>query len=115
MFVLRTLYKYERLKKYVFLTVCSKRQHRIAACSHVDVTGANQLPCLHADGLPWAFPGWVANDPLTGTHNDTGTPYDHPEQTCRYILEWCGNVFFAPFYAKNEPFYQDRLGTNGKS
>ena len=45
-------------------------------------------PTIKLYGLPWAFPGWVANDPLTGAHNDSGSPYDHPEQTCRYILEW---------------------------
>ena len=45
-------------------------------------------PAIKLYGLPWAFPGWVANDPLTGAHNDSGSPYDHPEQTCRYILEW---------------------------
>ena len=38
-------------------------------------------------GLPWAFPGWVGNDPHTGIPNTT-TPYNHPEQTVRYMLEW---------------------------
>ncbi len=45
-------------------------------------------PAIKLYGLPWAFPGWVANDPLSGARNDSGSPYDHPEQTCRYILEW---------------------------
>lgn len=45
-------------------------------------------PGIKLYGLPWAFPGWVANDPLTGAHDAAGSPYDHPEQTCRYILEW---------------------------
>jgi len=39
-------------------------------------------------GLPWAFPGWIGNDLQTGAQNITATPYDHPEQTVRYMLEW---------------------------
>ena len=39
-------------------------------------------------GLPWAFPGWVQNDPVTGVPNNTAGPYKFPEQTARYITEW---------------------------
>eukprot|EP00911_Craspedida_sp_UC1_P000081 UC1_evm1s67 len=47
-------------------------------------------PAIKLYGLPWAFPGWVANNPQTGAPNVAGggSPYDYPEQTCRYILEW---------------------------
>ena len=43
---------------------------------------------LRLYGLPWQFPGWVANDPQSGAHNDSGSPFDHPEQTTRYVMEW---------------------------
>lgn len=45
-------------------------------------------PGIKLYGLPWAYPGWVAADPVTGAPNSTGTPFDHPEQTARYMLEW---------------------------
>ena len=30
----------------------------------------------------------MANDPQSGAHNDSGSPFDHPEQTTRYVMEW---------------------------
>ena len=45
-------------------------------------------PEIKLYGLPWAYPGWVSNDPVTGAHNATGTPFTHPEQTSEYVLEW---------------------------
>ena len=39
-------------------------------------------------GLPWAYPGWVATDPVTGKHDHNATPFQYPEQTSRYVLEW---------------------------
>lgn len=45
-------------------------------------------PSIKLYGLPWAYPGWVGNDPQTGVHNATATPFDHPEQTVRYMMEW---------------------------
>ena len=43
-------------------------------------------PDIKLYGLPWAFPGWVGNDPETGV--PTGSPFSYPEQTSRYLLEW---------------------------
>jgi len=40
-------------------------------------------PDIKLYGLPWAYPGWVGNDPVTGTMNESATPFDHPEQTTR--------------------------------
>eukprot|EP00937_MAST-01D_sp_MAST-1D-sp2_P002652 g2652.t1 len=45
-------------------------------------------PGIKLYGLPWAYPGWVGADPLTGTFNVSATPFTHVEQTCRYMLEW---------------------------
>ena len=39
-------------------------------------------------GLPWAFPGWVQSDPITGLHNNTAGPYKYPKQTAQYVTEW---------------------------
>mgnify|MGYP000262079749 CR=1 FL=1 len=35
-----------------------------------------------------AFAGWVGNNPQTGEHNDSATPYNYPQQSARYIAEW---------------------------
>jgi galactosylceramidase len=43
-------------------------------------------PNIKLYGLPWAFPGWVGNDPQTG--EPSGSPFAYPEQTSRYIMEW---------------------------
>jgi galactosylceramidase len=45
-------------------------------------------PDIQLYGLPWAYPGWVGADPITGAFNDSATPFTHREQTCRYMLEW---------------------------
>eukprot|EP00037_Helgoeca_nana_P029891 m.363526 g.363526 ORF g.363526 m.363526 type:complete len:1033 (+) comp28068_c0_seq2:228-3326(+) len=45
-------------------------------------------PDIKLYGLPWAYPGWVATNPLTGAQNSSGTPFDYPAQTTQYILEW---------------------------
>jgi galactosylceramidase len=45
-------------------------------------------PSIQLYGLPWAFPAWVGANPVTGEFNDSATPFTHPEQTCRYMLEW---------------------------
>eukprot|EP00666_Eupelagonemidae_sp_cell4sb_P007086 gene7086-14491_t len=45
-------------------------------------------PEIKLYGLPWAYPGWVGADPISGALNNSATPFDHPEQTCRYMLEW---------------------------
>ena len=45
-------------------------------------------PEIKLYGLPWAYPGWVGNDPVTGAHNSSATPFTHPTQTAEYILEW---------------------------
>lgn len=54
-------------------------------------------PDITLYGLPWTFPGWVANDPITGKVEKTntagdgrkqGSPFTYPEQTSRYIVEW---------------------------
>lgn len=37
-------------------------------------------------GLPWAYPGWVGNDPTTG--KPSGSPFTYPNQTSHYIMEW---------------------------
>lgn len=43
-------------------------------------------PNIKLYGLPWAFPGWVGNDPQTGT--PSGDPFAFPQQTSRYLMEW---------------------------
>eukprot|EP01064_Diplonema_japonicum_P018636 TRINITY_DN27337_c0_g1_i1.p1 TRINITY_DN27337_c0_g1~~TRINITY_DN27337_c0_g1_i1.p1 ORF type:complete len:826 (+),score=211.85 TRINITY_DN27337_c0_g1_i1:46-2523(+) len=43
-------------------------------------------PEIKLYGLPWAFPGWVGNDPATGA--PSGSPFTYPNQTSHYILEW---------------------------
>lgn len=43
-------------------------------------------PDIKLYGLPWAFPGWVGNDPQTGV--PSGSPFTYPEQTSRYLMEW---------------------------
>eukprot|EP01059_Diplonema_ambulator_P031982 TRINITY_DN605_c0_g1_i1.p1 TRINITY_DN605_c0_g1~~TRINITY_DN605_c0_g1_i1.p1 ORF type:complete len:823 (+),score=259.72 TRINITY_DN605_c0_g1_i1:38-2506(+) len=43
-------------------------------------------PDIKIYGLPWAFPGWVGNDPVTG--EPSGSPFTYPNQTSQYILEW---------------------------
>ena len=45
-------------------------------------------PDIKLYGLPWAYPGWVGANPVTGEFNSSSTPFDYPEQTCRYMLEW---------------------------
>eukprot|EP00039_Didymoeca_costata_P022216 m.4005 g.4005 ORF g.4005 m.4005 type:complete len:975 (+) comp2877_c0_seq1:110-3034(+) len=45
-------------------------------------------PDIKLYGLPWAYPGWVGINPQTGEINSTATPFDYPEQTVRYMLEW---------------------------
>ena len=45
-------------------------------------------PRIKLYGLPWAFPGWVGADPASGAYNASATPFTHPAQTCRYMLEW---------------------------
>ena len=54
-------------------------------------------PDIMLYGLPWTFPGWVANDPITGKVSKTntagdgrkqGSPFTYPEQTSRYVVEW---------------------------
>jgi hypothetical protein len=45
-------------------------------------------PAIKLYGLPWAFPGWVGADPASGAYNVSATPFTHPAQTCRYMLEW---------------------------
>jgi len=43
-------------------------------------------PEIKLYGLPWAFPGWVGNDPVTGV--PSGSPFTYPDETSRYIMEW---------------------------
>ena len=43
-------------------------------------------PDIKLYGLPWAFPGWVGNNPQTGI--PSGSPFAYPEQTSRYLMEW---------------------------
>jgi galactosylceramidase len=43
-------------------------------------------PDIKLYGLPWAYPGWVGNDPQTG--KPSGSPFKFPAQTSRYIMEW---------------------------
>eukprot|EP01064_Diplonema_japonicum_P022994 TRINITY_DN3336_c1_g1_i1.p1 TRINITY_DN3336_c1_g1~~TRINITY_DN3336_c1_g1_i1.p1 ORF type:complete len:825 (+),score=228.69 TRINITY_DN3336_c1_g1_i1:51-2477(+) len=43
-------------------------------------------PDIKLYGLPWAFPGWVGNDPTTGV--PSGSPFTYPNQTSNYILQW---------------------------
>ena len=45
-------------------------------------------PNVKLYGLPWGYPGWVGNDPVTGAQNSSATPFTHPQQTANYILEW---------------------------
>jgi galactosylceramidase len=45
-------------------------------------------PDITLYGLPWAFPAWVGNDPVTGAPNASGTPFTHPQQTADYMLAW---------------------------
>lgn len=45
-------------------------------------------PNIKLYGLPWAYPGWVGNDPVTGAFNASATPFTHPAQTAEYVLEW---------------------------
>ena len=47
-------------------------------------------PDIKLYGLPWGFPGWVVNDPVTGARNDSAFafPWTHVEQNVRYTLEW---------------------------
>lgn len=47
-------------------------------------------PDIKLYGLPWGFPGWVANDPITGERNDSAwvNQFTHIEQPVRYIIEW---------------------------
>jgi galactosylceramidase len=41
---------------------------------------------LYSYGLPWAYPGWVGNDPETG--KPSGSPFTFPNQTSNYIKQW---------------------------
>ena len=43
-------------------------------------------PDIKLYGLPWAYPGWVGNDPVTG--KPSGSPFTYPNQTSRYVMEW---------------------------
>ena len=43
-------------------------------------------PEIKLYGLPWAFPGWVGNDPVTG--KPSGSPFTYPNQTSQYIVNW---------------------------
>jgi galactosylceramidase len=43
-------------------------------------------PNIKLYGLPWAYPGWVGNDPVTG--KPSGSPFTFPNQTSHYIMEW---------------------------
>ena len=43
-------------------------------------------PDIKLYGLPWAYPGWVGNDPKTG--KPSGSPFTYPNQTSHYIMEW---------------------------
>ena len=43
-------------------------------------------PKIKLYGLPWAFPGWVGNDPVTG--KPSGSPFTYPNQTALYIKNW---------------------------
>ena len=47
-------------------------------------------PQIKLYGLPWAFPGWVIANPVTGvqSYSDPAGPYKYPGQTARYITEW---------------------------
>jgi hypothetical protein len=38
-------------------------------------------PDIKLYGLPWAYPGWVGNDPVTGAQNASADPFTHPQQT----------------------------------
>ena len=43
-------------------------------------------PDIKLYGLPWAYPGWVGDDPINGS--SSGSPFAYPEQTSRYVMEW---------------------------
>ena len=43
-------------------------------------------PDIKLYGLPWAYPGWVGDDPVTGV--SSGSPFAYPNETSRYIMEW---------------------------
>ncbi|KAJ9449391.1 putative galactocerebrosidase [Diplonema papillatum] len=43
-------------------------------------------PDIKLYALPWTFPGWVGNDPVTGV--PSGSPFTYPNQTAEYITEW---------------------------
>ena len=44
-------------------------------------------PNITLYGLPWAFPRWVSCNPGS-LSNCSGNPYDRPEQTAEYIVNW---------------------------
>ena len=50
------------------------------------VEAKKRNPDIKLYGLPWAFPGWVGDDPKTG--KPSGSPFTYPNQTSTYITEW---------------------------
>ncbi|KAJ9439144.1 putative galactocerebrosidase [Diplonema papillatum] len=50
------------------------------------VEAKKRNPAIKLYGLPWAFPGWVGNDPQTA--KPSGSPFAYPSQTADYITQW---------------------------
>eukprot|EP01060_Flectonema_neradi_P019629 TRINITY_DN2686_c0_g1_i1.p1 TRINITY_DN2686_c0_g1~~TRINITY_DN2686_c0_g1_i1.p1 ORF type:complete len:815 (+),score=136.15 TRINITY_DN2686_c0_g1_i1:200-2644(+) len=50
------------------------------------VEAKKRNPSIKLYGLPWAFPGWVGDDPQTG--KSSGSPFTYPNQTAGYITKW---------------------------
>ncbi|KAJ9439143.1 putative galactocerebrosidase, partial [Diplonema papillatum] len=50
------------------------------------VEAKKRNPDIKLYGLPWAFPGWVGNDPETGIASNS--PFTYPNQTSSYIMQW---------------------------
>ncbi|KAJ9444322.1 putative galactocerebrosidase [Diplonema papillatum] len=52
------------------------------------VEAKKRNPDIKLYSLPWAFPGWIENDPQTGKSSNSGSPYTYIPQTVDYIMQW---------------------------